>query len=242
MVFGFFSKERAFQRTIKKATNQLAQSEERWAAMEKLRDEGSDEAFFHLLRRFTFSYNKTLQDEQEKEWVVENLSAKGDRVLPALRRYLKSSAQVAYPLRILERVGNPEQILDIVDEVLAGEDPGYTRDPNKRIQFLDWLRDWSVGSDEQIVSRVLPYLADFDENSRHAAVEALAVHPTPDTVAPLLDRLVSEDEDSRRIKNRIAEIVAEAAFDIANHKSQLTPLLDDVLTDYRIQRNKLVRK
>ena len=36
MVFGLFSKERKLKRAISKATNRLAQSADRWAAMERL--------------------------------------------------------------------------------------------------------------------------------------------------------------------------------------------------------------
>ncbi|ACY16703.1 HEAT repeat domain-containing protein [Haliangium ochraceum] len=242
MVFGLLSKERKLQRTIKKATNHMAQSPERWAAMEKLRDDGSDEALFYLLKRFTFSYNKMVEDEQEKEWVVQTMVDKGQDGMPALRRYLKSNATVAFALRILERVGDPAQVLEVTDEMLAEEEPGYTRDISKRLQIIGWLGEWKGGTSPQLAQRIAPYLGDFDESVRFAAAESLSPHLGPETRAPLVAALVSEDEESNRFRVRVAELLADAEFDLADEKERIEPLMGDVLTDFQFQHNKLVRK
>jgi HEAT repeat protein len=242
MVFGLFSKERQLQRLIKKATNQHAQSPERHAAMDKLREDGSDEALYHLLRRFTFTYSKTLEDEQEKEWVVEMMIVKGSAALPPLRRYLKSASQIAYALRILERIADRDTILQIIDELLADEDPGYTRDTGKRIQLLHWLGEWRAADSPAIALRIIPYLQDFDENTRYAAVEALSHHPAPATAAPLVAALLREGEESNRLKVRIAEVLADGDLSLGDHQKQIAPLLETLLSDFRIQRDKLMRK
>ncbi|GAB4518452.1 MAG: hypothetical protein Tsb0020_37060 [Haliangiales bacterium] len=244
MVFGLFSKERALQRTIKKATNKMSQSPERWGAMEKLRDDGSDEALFYLLKRFSFSYSKMVEDEQEKEWVVETMVAKGELGLPALQRYMKddSTTTIAYPLRILERVASHERILEVIDDLLANEDPGYTRDTTKRIQIIDWMRDWPDATGEEVLARVAPYLEDFDENTRFAAVEAISHHPIEAATDPLVAALLNEDEDSRRLKVRIAEVLAQAELTLGSHKKAIAGLTDDVLSEFRIHRDKLARK
>ena len=51
MVFGLFSKEKSLQRTIERATNKLSQQADRWAALEKLREDGSDDALVGLCKR-----------------------------------------------------------------------------------------------------------------------------------------------------------------------------------------------
>lgn len=242
MVFGLFSKEQKLQRLIKKASNPLAQSLDRQAAMDKLREEGSEEALYHLLRRFTFTYSKTLEDEQEKEWVVEMMVVKDQAALPPLRRYLKSHAQIAYALRILERVADRGTILQIIDELLADEEPGYTRDTSKRIQLLHWLGEWRGQDSAAIARRIIPYLQDFDENTRYAAVEALSHHAVPVAAAPLVEALVREGEESNRLKVRIAEVLADAELPLGDGQKRLAPLLQDVLSEFRTQRDKLVRK
>jgi HEAT repeat protein len=242
MVFGLFSKEAKLQRLIKKAANQLSQSPERHSAMEGLLNDGSDEALYHLLRRFTFNYSKTLEDEQEKEWVVEAMTGKGDAVLPALERYLKSASNIAYALRILERVAERSQILAIVDQLLADEDPGYTRDTTKRTQLLHWLGEWNGADGSEVARRVIPYLQDFDENTRYTAVEALSTRPVPEAVAPLVAALVLPTEEATRLRVRIAEVLADAGLDLGEGEAAVAALLDTALSDFRIQQAKLVRK
>jgi HEAT repeat protein len=241
MVFGLFSKEAKLQRLIKKAGNQLSQSPERHGAMEGLLNEGSEEALYHLLRRFTFNYSKTLEDEQEKEWVVDVMVARGEAVMPALTRYLKSATNIAYALRILERVASQRQILDVVDQLLADEDPGYTRDTSKRIQIIHWLGEWHGVEPAEIARRVIPYLQDFDENTRYAAVEALSHQSTPGAAAPLVAALVRPQEESNRLRMRIAEVLADAGHELGDSQDAITALQSTVLSDFRIQQGKLVR-
>ena len=58
----------------------------------------------------------------------------------------------------------------MLKEVLERHEPGYERDPTKKIQLLNHLA--SV-KDERVPPLVAPYLADMDEGVRYAAVEAL---------------------------------------------------------------------
>ena len=104
MVFGLFSKEKALKRAMDKTVNKHAQSADRWAAMEKLRNDGSEEALFALCRRLSFNYDKTIEDEQEKQWVYETLTSKGPDAVAPLLRYMKQADSIAYPLRIRDTV------------------------------------------------------------------------------------------------------------------------------------------
>ena len=93
MVFGLFSsKEKNLQKLVSKATNKLAQQADRWAALEKLREDGSDDALFGLCKRFAITSGNQVEDQQEKTWVVDVLVAKGQGALPPLRKFMKSAA------------------------------------------------------------------------------------------------------------------------------------------------------
>ena len=242
MVFGLFSKERSLKRAQKKALSKLAQSAERWGAMETLSKDGSEESLFTLCKRFSFESTKQVEDHEEKQWVVETLVSKGMAVLPALRRYMQNAESVAYHLGILERIADKATILEVVDELLADEKPGYTRDPKKRTQIIDWLGEWEAGSDSEAVQRVLPYLADFDENVRFSAVNAISLRPIPEVAEPLVAALLREDEESRRLRVRIADILAEAKLDLCGRKKEVAELTGDILSAFRLKRDKLVRK
>lgn len=242
MVFGLFSKERSLKRTIDKATNRLAQSQDRWAAMEKLRENGGDEALFALCKRFSFSSDKLIEDQQEKGWVIDSLTAIGEDALEPLRRFMGSSNQLAYPLSLLERIASPEKALEIVDEILAQEEPGYTRDPQRRMDVIEWLSEWTGADDETIAKRIIPYVADFDENVRFKSVEGLSLKPCDAAAAPLVDGLLNPEEESLRLKLRIAEVLAEHSMSLGERKKEVSTLLEEELKEFRLHRDKLQKK
>jgi hypothetical protein len=241
-VFGLFSKERGIARARKKALNKLAQSPERWAAMEKLSKDASEESLLTLFRRFSIKSTKDVEDQQEKEWTVETLTAKGEAALAPLRTYLAEATGLSYPLRVLEGIAKGPQVLEIVDAVLAKEPPEYTRDPGKKLDVINFLGEHQGISDQDAISRVIPYLGDYDENVRYAAVTAIALRPTPEAAEPLVNAMLRPQEESRRLKLRIGEVLAEAELDLAGRKDEVAALFDDILVDYRLHRDRLVRK
>jgi hypothetical protein len=210
MVFGLFSKEKSLEKTIAKATNKLAQQVDRWAALESLKKAGTDEALFGLCKRFGVTSTKGIEDEQEKDWVVDALVAKGKDALPPLRRYMKSAGQLAFPLRVLERIGTREEILEVADELFKSEPPGYVRMPERRIDLVHWFSEWKGATDDEVIARVTPYITDFDENSRFAAIDGLA-HKDPAKIAPpLIKGLLRPEEESGRIKRTIVEVLEKS--------------------------------
>ena len=243
MVFGLFSKDRALQRTIDKATNKLSQQPDRWGALEKLREDGSDDALYGLCKRFGVTSMKGVEDEQEKNWVVDVLVEKGPMVLPALVRYMKGAEQLAFPLRVLEKVADHDKQLAIVDELLAGELPGYVRMPDKRIDLLKWLTEHKGMADDEVISRVTPYVADFDENSRFTAIEGLGTKEPAKIAGPLIDALLRPDEESGRIKRTIVEVLERTKAPLGDRKTQVAAALSGPLADgYRVDGNVVKKK
>lgn len=240
MVFGLFSKDRALKRAIAKATHKRARSEDRWAAMERLREIGTEEALLGLCRRFSFNYDKTIEDQQEKDWVVQTLAAKGTATLAPLRHYMKSARTLGYALVVLGRIGDPDTILEVIDEILADEEPGYTSDPKRRIDLIEWLGEWEGAEPAEASRRIAPYLQDFDENVRFKSVEALAHRFSPDSAAPLIEALLREEEESKRIKQRIVEVLAEHKAETGERKKEVSALLEAEFPDYRLHRDRLV--
>jgi hypothetical protein len=239
-----FSKERKIQRAIKKTLNKLAQSPDRWAAMEFLRDHGTEEALYTLFQRLSITSSKEVEDHQEKAWVVDTLVAKDLQAIAPLRKYCKTSDTIARALEIMGRIlgKDKEKTFEVIDEILAREEPGYTRDPIKRIQTIDWLAEWKGADNEEVLDRVRPYLADFDENVRFAAVNCYAQHMHPGVAEDLLGVLLNEEEDSRRLKVRVAELIADNDLDLGGRQSEIGELTDDVLSDFKIRQKKLVKK
>jgi hypothetical protein len=231
MVFGLFSKERALQKTIEKATNKLAQQPDRWGALEKLRDDGTEDALLGLCKRFGVTSMKGVEDEQEKNWVVDVLVEKGGAALVPITRYMKGADQLAFPLRVLERIADHDRVLAIVDEIFASEPPGYVRMPDRRIDLIKWFTEWKSATDDEVIPRVTPYLPDFDENVRFVAIDGLAGRDPQKIVGPLIDALVRPEEESGRIRRTVVEVLQRTKAPLGDRAPQVAAMLTAPLSD-----------
>jgi HEAT repeat protein len=139
--------------------------------------------------------------------VFDVLVEKGEIILPPLERYLASAESISWPLRVLDKIAERDVELGVLKKVLARHEPGYERDPTKKIQLLNHLAGLK---DAQVPPLVAPYLADMDEGVRYAAVEAL-VRQGDEAAAsgPLLDTLTNPQEESLRLRLQIAEGFAD---------------------------------
>jgi hypothetical protein len=223
-----FSKDgrdaRAREKNAARAINKYAQSPDRLKALQALRDDGSDEALYALLRRFGMMYDKTIEDEQEKDWVFQWLVEKGAAVLPALKRYMLAADSVSWPLRVLDKVVDAKEgRIDLIAGVMERHEPGYERDPTKKIQLLTHLAGLKHA---RVPPLVAPYLDDMDEGVRYAAVDAL-LRQADEAAArtPLLD--LCAKEESLRLRLRIADGFAELGWSVADRRADIEKVLPD---------------
>jgi hypothetical protein len=268
MVFGLFSKERALQKTIEKATNKLAQQQDRWGALERLREDGSEEALYGLTKRWGITSLKGVEDEQEKNWVVDVLVEKGnayppaepgqtteqrdtgrkknqERVTAALVRFVQSSTEhsLSYPLRVLGKVADHDKVLQFVDDIFKSEKPGYARFPDRRIDLIKWFCEWTAASDEEVIPRVTPYLADFDENVRFTAIDGLSSRPVDKIMEPLVAALVRPEEESGRIRRTIVEVLERRKAPLGARAQDVAAMLKGPLADdFKIDAGQVKKK
>ena len=240
MVFGLFNKEKSLQRTIEKATNKLAQQADRWGAMERLREDGSEGAIYGLCKRWSITASVGVQDEQEKAWVVDVMVEMGAVAIAPMRKFARSAAHLSYPLEALGRLVDHDTGLEIVDELLADELPGYTRDPERRLDVLRWLTEWSKATDDDVVPRLIPYLEDFDENVRWATADGLAHRDLTQSGPALVKALIRTEEQSGRVKRRIAEILAEHQVPLGDAAEQIKGLLVGPVSAFEVKNGLLV--
>ena len=225
-----FSKEKREERAragnIQRTINKYSQSGDRYRAMEALATEGSEEALYGLCRRFGMMYDKSIEDEQEKEWVFDTLVSKGETALPAVKRYLASADSVSWPLRVLQKIApSKDAELAMVADVLARHEPGYERDPTKKIQLI---RHIGLMKHPQGPALVAPYLADMDEGVRFASIEALLALKNQEVAREkLLQLFVSDAEESLRLRIRIAEGFASLGWLVEGFRGSVEKKLPD---------------
>lgn len=214
----------ALARRIDKATNKWMQSIDRMKALEELKKTGSEEALYGLLKRFSVVSDKSIEDEQEKDWVFQTLVDFGEQTLPPLRRYLKNAATISWPLRLADRLLDHDHLWEVLQEVLSTMEPGYERDPTRKLQLFGFLGDWR---DKRVAPAIVPYLEDMDETVRFAAVETLARQRDEVAREPLLTRLVDTHEESWRIKMRILDGLADLGWTVHGFRGQVEKLLPE---------------
>ena len=215
----------ALERKIKKATNKWMQGPDRMKALEALREDGGEEAIGGLLKRFGVQSDKSIEDEQEKEWVFEVLVEMGERALPPLLRALRTAETISWPLRVAEKLLDRDRLWSAIEEhVLGTMEPGYERDPTRKLQVLTYLADTR---DRRVAPAVAPYLHDRDETVRFTTVETLFRQRDEVAREPLLELLADESEESRRVKVRIAEGLAELGWDVKGFRGQIEKTLPE---------------
>jgi hypothetical protein len=231
-LFGFLSKDgrdkRSLDRNISRVVNKYAQSPDRYKAFQSLLEEGSPDAIFGLMRRFGMMYDKSIEDEQEKEWVFDALLEKGAAIVPQIERYLAAADSISWPLRLLDKVASKELELEVVRRTLARHEPGYERDPTKKIQLLNHLAGIKEPGGAALAA---PYLADMDEGVRYAAVETL-VRLGDENVArePLSAHFASDTEESLRVRLQIAEGFAAQGWRVTSHRPAFDKKLPETFT------------
>jgi HEAT repeat protein len=241
-LFDFFGGggERSLRKHIARAKNKDAQSVDRFASLEALAADGSSEAVEGLLGRFTIRYDKSIEDEQEKEWVFEQLCKKGSAILAPLEKHLRSADSIAWGLKILHEVASDDEAWPILERLCLQNDNSYTRDPSKKVQLLHYLGEQE---DPRAGRALVPYLEDVDEGVRFTTVEALLHHQDAEAAREaMLTLLVNEKEDSRRIKVRIVEGFADLGWDVKGQSGTIEKLLERLMPGARLDNHSRIKR
>ena len=242
--------EKSLDKHVLRAKNKDAQSVDRFASLETLVNAaGSGEqrgkAVLGLLGRFSMRYDKSIEDEQEKEYVFDQLRRIGSSILPELEQHLNAAESIAWGLRLLGEVADQEQAWPILERLCERNDNNYTRDPSKKGQLLHFLGE---STDPRAGVALVPYLEDVDEGVRFTTIEGLLHHKPESAKGPMLALLASTKEQSRRIKRRIVEGLAEAGWDVRPSQDDksaseaIAKLVADLLPGARIDENGRVRR
>jgi thioredoxin-like negative regulator of GroEL len=235
-----FSGGNKLKKHIARARNKDAQSADRFSSLEALRDDGSPEAVEGLLGRFTIRYDKSIEDEQEKEWVFDQLTKMGPSILPPLQTHLRNADSIAWGLKVLHEVASADEAWPVLADLCERNDNNYVRDPSKKIQLLHYLGEQS---DPRCGKALVPYLEDMDEGVRFTAVEALLRHKDAESARePLLKLLTNEKEESRRIKKRIIDGLAELGWDVKGFSGTVEKMLNDLLPGSRLDNHGKIKR
>lgn len=200
---------RELARLSKLAGQKLAQNYDRQEAIEELARQGTADAATGLLRRFTFTMEPSITDQEEKEMAAEGIVAAGAEAIEPIRVYCKKAESLTWPLRVLRNILDEEEFVDEVLAILDQFDIEYVRNPEPKIQLLNALEEHPS---DDVRLAIEPFLQDMSEPVRFSAVITVFNMEDEESAAALAEALA--EEESLRVCNRICSGLAERGWTI----------------------------
>ncbi len=241
-LFDYFSSDARIERRraacLKKLTNMYYQKNDRLAAAHaaaEMAAEGDTASIEVLLRRFEHLAPSTTIDREEKEYVHDLLVGLGDRAIEPVKSYVRSTGSPVYwALQVLDGLIGPEALGRFIVELLEQMDNDYWREPEKKIGIVQIAGEYPAPG---MTAALESFLDDHAEQVRFNAVDSLVRCAGDDARSLLVKRLVDPDEDSIRLRKRIAEALAEHSWELGDDADAVAERLPD---GWKIAGNRVV--
>jgi HEAT repeat protein len=201
--------DRELARLARLVADKMSQNFDRQEALEQLAGIGTAVSAAALLRRFSWSMDPSITDQEEKEVAMRGIVAAGMVALDPIRAYCTKAESLTWPLRVLRQIVPADQVVEELLSILDEFDTEYVRNVEPKLQLLAVLEEYPSSEVRQAIE---PFLADISEPVRFAAVTTTFAMNEPAAVPALLATLV--DEESLRVRNRIAQGLAERGWEI----------------------------
>jgi hypothetical protein len=231
-LFGLFgSKEEreksALRKLAKRVTERYGPPENRQKAMEQLDEMGTPDALATLCLRFTVRSEPGITDDEEKETTRQLLVSARERALEPVARFVHEQEDgVAWGLRVLAEIAPDEKVLEVVVGELLHLGRTYTRDPEKKLVLLTWLKEHHAGArSANVEAALLPLLEDFSDDVRISATRALVAVAPGERAREALIQLLLRDRDNARVRGEVLEAMAALGADVKGHRPSVEPLL-----------------
>jgi len=207
----------------KVVADKRAQTYDRMEALQALAEIRNADSAAALLKRFSFSIDPSITDQEEKDLAFEGIVAAGrpgelpkdekehekalteaeercEKVVEATRAYCERAEQLTWPIKVLRALLDDDDYRDELLGLLTRYDIEYSRNVEPKIQILVALEE-VPGEDSR--EAVEGFLEDVNETVRFHAAETTFAHGIETSVASLCKMLVAEE--SVRVKNKVAE-------------------------------------
>lgn len=230
-LFDVFDKDKrrkaAIERNTKRELQIYGQPDGRQKAIEALRDDGSDDAIYALLMRYTVRVEPGITDDEEKQWVLDILKEFGSRALPVIHRFIRQRDAVTWPLRAVAEIAGPREAATMVAELLDEMAEQYQREHTKKITLIKHLVELGV-KDPELADTLVKFLDDMDGDTVIAAIEALGALDEQGRSRPaILDTLKERGEESARIRNLVFQVFAERAWDVKGYTPTVEGMIEE---------------
>ena len=237
--------EKKIGKAVKLATNPYAQPDVRVRELERLLEDGSDEAITGALKRFSVNANSTIVDEEEKKWLEDQVVdfSEQDAIKP-LEAYIRVEKQLTYALRAYRRLSGGSKAIALFIDALEGHGPDAYRSADAKLQLVRGLGE-SLG-DERVVPSLAPFLSDHSDDVRWAVMDLLeqgvdAQQVSDEVLSVFVDKiseLIFDDATGPRISRRALEILFEREWTLSGESTVLPSLLED---EFFVDKKRFIR-
>lgn len=201
--------EKEIAKLAKLVATKLSQNYDRQEAIEELSRMGTAQSAAALLKRFDWTMEPSITDQEEKEAAARGIVAAGEAALDPIREHCRRAESLTWPLKTLRDVVPQERFVEELLSILDLFDTEYVRNPEPKIQLIGLLEEFP---DEDVRIAVEPFLTDASEPVRFAAVTTVFAMGDPASVPALIASL--EEEESLRVKNRIAQGMVDRGWKV----------------------------
>ena len=186
------------------AKNAKAIRDDRVAAIEFLAQDVDDasKAVPALLPRFEFSLEHGINDTREKETVMEGITRHGDKAIPFVLEYLKSTTRIAWPIKILKALGkSDDHVVECLISTLNYQDVSFDQaQTDKNYDILCHLADYKKPG---LAEKIIHFRKDPDERVRYATAEVLMEQDQAEVSSLLEEFLADATPDNSRIRQTV---------------------------------------
>jgi hypothetical protein len=202
-------KANAAARWAERAGDKRAQNYDRQEAIAALAEMGTPEAVTALLKRFTFTIDPSITDQEEKDGAFSGILRAGKDAVEPTRAFATKAESLGWAMRVVKDVLSEDEYIEELLLWLARWDTEYSKFIDPKIQLLVTLEDHK---NSKIAPAVEPFLHDVNESARFHAVATTLAQNDASTLVTLLRIL--PDEESFRVKTKIADGIAARAWAI----------------------------
>jgi len=209
-----FSKdtEAALKKHAQRVANKRSQAPDRWESIQALAAMHDPKAIDALLVRFTFTTDPSITDQEEKDAVFDAVVNAKDVALDPVRRFLARAESLGWPLKLLQSILSPEDVLSELLHLLSRMDTEYERDPQRKIQVLAALEEQR---DPRIAQAAQRFVDDVNETVRFHAVGALLAQDAALESRDVLLQALAKEE-SVRVRARILDGFAQHQWSVGS--------------------------
>jgi hypothetical protein len=215
--------ERQINRGLKQAIQIHGDPAARVAAMQRLASWKTAEAASALLRRFTVQVPQETMDLEEKQYTVRLLTEMGRIAVEPILNYLRTEAEVTWPVRALREILPREEYIGALKDTLGRLGSAYTRWPEAKVALIEHLPDEAFPQVREIILR---FLEDEDDDVCIAAADYL-VRNGDDGVRERLIETLLNAEFRPRVRGHIFELFCDREWAVKGYRKRVEEVMQE---------------